>query len=111
MLDGSSTLLQAQASLATETARAQANPMAHAGSGADRARATRAAQDFESFVLGQMLQPMFQGLSTDPPFGGGHAEEVWRSFLVNEYGKMMAASGRTGIADAVMRSMLSQQEV
>lgn len=108
MLDGT---LQAQATMATEAARAEANPLSGARRFRDDARAADAARDFEAFFISQMLQPMFKSLSAEPPFGGGHAEEVWRSLMVDEYGKMMAASGRTGIADAVMRAMLAEQEV
>ncbi len=108
MLDGA---LQTRATMATETARAEANPLSGARRFRDEARAAVAARDFEAFFISQMLQPMFKGVSTEPPFGGGHAEEVWRSLMVDEYGKMMAAGGRTGIADAVMRTMLAEQEV
>ena len=47
----------------------------------------KTSKDFESMFLTQMLQPMFEGLGVDPTFGGGHGEEVMRSFLVQEYGK------------------------
>jgi len=109
MIDG--TTLQSQSSMATETARASSNPLTGGLRFRSMEQAKTAAQNFEAFFLGQMLQPMFKSLSSEPPFGGGHAEEVWRSLLVDEYGKMMAASGRTGISDAVLRTMLSQQEV
>ncbi|MBB4264434.1 rod-binding protein [Roseospira visakhapatnamensis] len=108
MIDGA---MHTRAALATETARADGAPLTAGRRFRDASQAAAAARDFEAFFLGQMLQPMFSGLSTAPPFGGGHAEQVWRSLMVDEYGKMMAASGRTGIADAVMRTMLSQQEV
>ncbi|MBB4286369.1 rod-binding protein [Roseospira goensis] len=73
-------------------------------------QARGAAREFEAFFLSQMLQPMFSGLSSEPPFGGGHAEQVWRSLLVDEYGKMMARRGGVGIADAVLKTMLAAQE-
>ncbi len=75
----------------------------------DLAQARAAAEDFESFYLSQMMQPMFSGLSSEPPFGGGHAESTWRSLLVDEYGKIMVKGGGVGIADAVMRTMLQAQ--
>jgi peptidoglycan hydrolase FlgJ len=58
-----------------------------------------------------MLEPMFEGLKVDPLFGGGHGEEVMKSFLVQEYGKAMAASGKFGIATAVKNAMIKSQEV
>ena len=75
----------------------------------DLAQARKAAEDFESFYLSQMMQPMFSGLKSEPPFGGGHAESTWRSLLVDEYGRIMARGGGVGIADAVMRAMLDAQ--
>lgn len=74
----------------------------------DKARST--SQDFEAMFLNSMLQPMFNGVG-DGPYGGGHAANVWRSFLTDEYSKMIAKNGGVGIADQVYRSLLAQQEV
>lgn len=49
-----------------------------------------AVQDFESMFMTQMLQPMFETVDVDDTFGGGHAEQIMRSFMVQEYGKTMA---------------------
>lgn len=75
------------------------------------AQARKTAQDFEAFFLSQVLQPMFAGLDTAPPFGGGAAEKVWQSLLVDQYGKSMAESGGIGIADSVQREILRAQEI
>lgn len=77
----------------------------------DMAHARKVAQDFEAFYLGQMLQPMFQGLELEEPFGGGNAEEMWRSMQVDEYGKAIAKTGGVGIADMVLKEILRHQEV
>ena len=71
----------------------------------------KTAQDFEAFFLGQMLQPMFQNLGAEAPFGGGHGEEVWRSMQVQEYGKAITEAGGIGIADSVLREMIKMQEL
>jgi peptidoglycan hydrolase FlgJ len=97
-------------------ATASAAPAVHALAAADAARARKdaaaaeAAQSFEAQFLSQMLEPMFAGLGTGGPLGGGHAEEVWRSFLLQEYGKVIAKSGGLGIADAVKQEILRAQE-
>jgi Rod binding domain-containing protein len=70
----------------------------------------KTATDFEAVFLSQMLESMFKGIKTDGPFGGGHAEEMMRSFMLQEYGKVMAAGGGVGIADAVKRELLHAQE-
>lgn len=70
----------------------------------------KVSEDFEAVFISQMLAPMFQGLSTDGLFGGGHAEQVWRSMMVDEMGKAVAASGGIGVADAVHAHLLRLQE-
>ncbi len=65
-----------------------------------------AAAEFEAVFIGQMLKPMFEGLSTDGPFGGGHAEKTWRGFFVEALGKEVAQNGGLGLADAVRAAML-----
>ena len=50
------------------------------------------------------------GISTDGPFGGGHAETIYRSLLSDEYGKLVSRAGGIGIADAVHREILKLQE-
>ncbi len=73
-------------------------------------QAQKVAEDFEAMFLAQMLKPMFDGLSTDGPFGGGNAERVYRSLLVQEYGKALASRGGIGLADAVARELMQWQE-
>jgi Rod binding domain-containing protein len=74
----------------------------------DRMRET--AEEFEASFIAQMLRPMFEGLSTEAPFGGGEAEGTWRSFLIDEMAKQTARSGGIGLADQVMATMLKMQE-
>lgn len=69
-----------------------------------------AAQEFEAVFLSQMLKPMFEGISSAPPFGGGQSEEMYRSLMMDEYGKSIAKAGGIGIADQVMREMIKLQE-
>lgn len=77
---------------------------------ADPAKARKAAEEFESFFVSSMLESMFSGIKTDPVFGGGHGEDVFRSLLLQEYGKTIAQRGGIGIADQVQREMLRLQE-
>ncbi len=70
----------------------------------------RAASEFEAFFLARALEPMFEGIATEAPFGGGMAETMWRSLLVDEYGKAFAKSGGIGIADAMVRDLVDLQE-
>jgi len=69
------------------------------------------AKDFESVFIAQMLQPMFQDIRPEAPFGGGTGEDVWRGMQVQEYGKAISEAGGIGIADAVLREMIKMQEM
>lgn len=68
------------------------------------------AEDFEAFFMTKMMETMYEGISTDGMFGGGHAEKIYRSMLLNEYGKQMAKTGNIGISQEIMNSILQMQE-
>jgi peptidoglycan hydrolase FlgJ len=74
------------------------------------ARIRRTAEDFEAAFLTQMLKPMFEGLSTQAPFGGGEAEGTWRSFLIEAMAKQTVRAGGIGLADTVTAEMIRMQE-
>jgi len=67
------------------------------------------AEEFEAVFLAQMLQPMFAGLSTEAPFGGGAGEQTWRSFLVDAMARQVARGGGIGLADHVQRELVAMQ--
>lgn len=71
--------------------------------------ARMASQAYECVFLAQMLRPMFDQLNVSAPFGGGFAEEMWRSLLVDEYGRAMSRAGGVGVADVVMRELVRAQ--
>ena len=75
------------------------------------AQVKQAAQDFEAVYIGQMIKPMFDTIEVDPMFGGGQAEETWRSMMVDEMGKQIARNGGIGLAPVVEKEMLRLQEV
>ena len=77
----------------------------------DEATARAAAQDFEAFFLSQVFEEMFAGVEPDEMFGGGQGETVFRSLMLQEYGKAVANRGGIGIADAVQKEILKLQEV
>ena len=74
-----------------------------------RRRIHETAKTFEGQLMGLMLQPMFDGLETDGPFGGGNSEGTYRSLLVEAIGGQVAKSGGVGLADPVAREMLRMQ--
>ncbi|MET4684686.1 rod-binding protein [Brevundimonas faecalis] len=78
------------------------------GQSPEEMRAT--AEAFEASFLSQMFKPMFEGLSTDGPFGGGEGEATWRSFLIDAMAQQTVKAGGVGLADTVMSEMLKMQE-
>ena len=77
----------------------------------DPATARAKAEEFEAFFLSQVLESMFKGIKSDGMFGGGHGESVYRPLMLQEYGKIIVQRGGIGLADAVMRELLTSQEV
>lgn len=76
----------------------------------DMDKAKESAEAFEAFFMSRMMESMFEGVSTDGMFGGGHAEKMYRSLLLDEYGKEMAKVGSIGVKDYVMQAILQMQE-
>lgn len=71
----------------------------------------KAAVDFEASFLSQMFQHMFEGVGEDNLFNGGAGEESFKSFMVGEYAKLTAQSGKVGLSQQVEAQMLKMQEV
>lgn len=69
------------------------------------------AQDFEAHFISQMLENMFSTIDTREGLGGSDSEEIYRSMMVDEYGKMITRAGGIGVADQIKREMLKLQEV
>jgi flagellar protein FlgJ len=85
--------------------RAGATPTLKNGMSVDKAAA-----DFEAMFLSQMLSHMWEGVDVDPNFGGGHGEEMFRSMMIEQQGKLMVRAGGVGIARHIKEAMLRMQE-
>ncbi len=106
---------RAQAVQARATAAVAQKPTATAVAGTVQPTAAitrqnaKLGQDFESMCLSQMLAPMFEGLSTDGPFGGGEGESAMRSFYLDAMAKEMAKRGGVGISSMMQKELLKLQ--
>lgn len=69
-----------------------------------------ASKNFEAMYMQEMLSHMWDGVETNGTFGGGRGEEIFRSMLIGQYGKMISDSGQTKIADTLTGSILRMQE-
>ncbi|WP_212522764.1 rod-binding protein [Actibacterium sp. MT2.3-13A] len=81
------------------TARMHARPGAAAPDAAQSA-----AREFEALFLTQAVEEMMRSVDTGS-FGGGQAEETWRSFLARAVADEIAAQGRTGLAQSVQSAI------
>lgn len=95
-----STLGPSAAALQSLAAQTRGNPAA----------VDQAAEEFEAVMLTALLKPIFDGVETPAPFGGGEGEKMWQGLLVEEYAAEMASSGGIGIADQVRAELLRIQE-
>lgn len=79
--------------------------------GADKIEQFRnQAKELESVFLNTLLSEMFSSIKTEGEFGGGYAEETWRGMQSEQYAAALAQNGGVGIADQIMRQLLSAQE-
>jgi Rod binding domain-containing protein len=69
----------------------------------------KVAKDFEANMVSALLQPMFSGLSTSAPFGGGEAEGAFRSFLVDAMAKKVTQSGGLNLSGAIQKELIKMQ--
>ena len=61
-------------------------------------RPIKAAKEYESVFISQFLGSMFSGIPTDGPSGGGEGEEMFRSLMIDQYGKSIEQRGGFGLA-------------
>jgi peptidoglycan hydrolase FlgJ len=70
-----------------------------------------AAKEFEAMFMSEMFNHMFEGVDTGSAFGGGgQGEKMFRSMLIQEYGKTMAKGKGIGISDQIQKFMIETQE-
>ena len=100
------TLQAAQTSAQTGTQNTTLSAIAGNKSGKSNAKL---GLDFETMCLSNLISPMFEGLKTDGPFGGGQGEEAMRSFYVDAMAKGMAQRGGIGISDMMQQQLLKLQ--
>ncbi|TXG83361.1 MAG: flagellar biosynthesis protein FlgJ [Sphingomonadales bacterium] len=74
-----------------------------------RTKLKSAARDFEGVLIGQLTNVLFRSAPVSETFGGGQAEETFRSLLGDEVGKSIARRGGIGLAPAVLDQLLKLQ--
>ena len=107
------TLQSAQTNVAESAQKNLAAQAAQAGNSQSSAQTSsknaKLGLDFESMVLSQLMAPMFEGLKSDGPFGGGEGEDAMKSFYVDAMAKQMAKHGGVGISNMMQKELLKLQ--
>ena len=68
------------------------------------------AQELEGIFLNTLVKEMFSSVKSEGEIGSSYAQETWRGMQSEQFAAAMARSGGIGIADQIMRSLISQQE-
>ena len=72
-------------------------------------RDRQSARDFETMVISQMLQPMFEGQKADSLFGGGVGEDAFKSVFVDSVAQQVTQHGGLGISAQVQAELIKLQ--
>jgi flagellar protein FlgJ len=73
---------------------------------ANSAAIAKQARSFETMAISQLLQPIFDTVSTPSPlFGGSQAEKTWQPFLLNAIATQMEADGGLGLANQIAAAL------
>lgn len=68
------------------------------------------AEELEGVFLNTLMSQMFSSIETEGDFGGGFAEETWRSMQSEQYAAAMAETGGIGLADQLVSELMKLQE-
>ena len=101
---------QVQASAGVQARLANQAATATPDAGQNTGKNAKLGLDFEAMCLSNLLSPMFDGIATDGPFGGGEGEASMRSFYVDAIAKNVAQRGGIGISDMMQKQLLKLQE-
>lgn len=85
-------------------------PINEIGASADQKKVEKVAQEFESYLIGSLLNTMFEGVPTDGLMGGGLSENIFRSLLLEEYGKAFSKAGGLGLQKHLIQAIERQQK-
>ena len=73
-------------------------------------RINETAKEFEAVFLSEMLTLTFKDVSFDPSSqDSGSSQDVYKSFMLQEYGKVLAERGGVGLAESVRTELLDLQ--
>lgn len=68
------------------------------------------AEELEGVFLNTLMSQMFNSLDARNGFGGGYAEETWRSMQAEQMASAISKAGGLGLADQIVANLLANQE-
>lgn len=98
----------ANSNLLVQKFEKSAGVIKNSGSEADKQKAV---EEFEGMFISQLLKLMYDTVPVDENFGGGFAEETYRSMLVDQYGGNISKMGGIGIANDLRKSIFDFQNI
>lgn len=72
----------------------------------EKARVTKATQDFEAVFIGMMLKQMRKSMAgEDPIFGKSSESKIYQDMMDDSLAQQMSRTGTFGLAKAMVKSM------
>jgi flagellar protein FlgJ len=68
-------------------------------------------KDLEAVLVSVMIEPMFPHGKDSGLYGGGESSEIYRSMMIQQYGKVLSKSTNLGVAENIARKLTKQQGV
>lgn len=70
---------------------------------------TEKSKELEGVFISVMIEPMFPNGKESDLYGGGNGQGIFRSLMIQEYGKIMANAGGVGLTKGIEKQLLQQQ--
>ena len=63
------------------------------------------AKDLEAVLISVMVEPMFPKGKESGLYGGGPGSDIYRSMMIQQYGKILGNGTNLGVADNITKSL------
>ncbi len=67
-------------------------------------------KELEGVFLSIMMEPMFPDGKDSDIYGGGNGSKVFRTMMLQEYGKIFASAGGVGLTDGIAKQIRRRQQ-
>lgn len=67
------------------------------------------AEELEGLFLNTLVSQMFSSTNSRGMFGGGYAEETWKSMQAEQISNQISKAGGIGLADNIMQNLITLQ--